>query len=85
MSFACAAAPGRPMEQDNIVWSGIVPTWAQGLTGCLYKLSSVASGFSRQRILLCSLIPRWEASCSRILPSSLSFALVLVGRLKLFF
>ena len=44
--------------------------------GCLYKLSAVAAGFARQQILFCSLIPRRDASCSRILPPSSSFTLV---------
>lgn len=44
-NFAGVAAPGRPMEQHNIVWRDIVPNWAEGLTSWLYKLSSVASAF----------------------------------------
>lgn len=75
-TFAGAATPGRPAERCDIVWGDIVPTWAEGLTGCLYKLSSVAAGFARQRILFCSLIPRRDASCSRILPPSPSFTFI---------
>lgn len=75
-SFAWAETPGRLAEQRDFVWGDIVPTWAVGLTGCLYKLSSVAAGFACQQILFCSLIPRRDASCSRILPPSPSFTLV---------
>lgn len=69
-SFPCAAAPGRLTERHNIVWRDIVPTWAQALTSCLYKLSSVV--FARRWILLWCLNPYWDANCSCILPPTLS-------------
>lgn len=62
----CAAAPGRLTEQHNIVWRDIVPTWAEALTSCLCKLSSVV--FARRRILFWCLNPYWDANCFCILP-----------------
>lgn len=39
-TFVWAASPGRFVKRCNIVWGDTVPTWAEVLVGCLYKLIS---------------------------------------------